>query len=144
MINAALTISALTSSTVFDLSKTYFTLSGIAGVNPKVATIGAVVFAKFAVQIDLQLEFDGREILPTWNTGYVPMGASSRESYHSISYGSEAFELNDNFRQVAMSFARTMPLEDSADAATNRALYSDSPGDVYHGATLDPSIVKAM
>ena len=142
MINAALTISALTSSTVFDLSKTYFMLSGIAGVNPKVATIGAVAFAKFAVQIDLQVEFDGREIPSTWSTGYVPMGASSRESYPTTIYGSEVFELNDDLRQVAISFARTVSLEDSADAAKNRALYSDSPGDVYHAATLDPSIVE--
>ena len=142
MINAALSISALTSSTIFNLSKTYFILSGIAGVNPKVATIGAVAFAKFAVQIDLQVEFDGREIPSTWSTGYVPMGASSREAYPSIMYGSEVFELNDDLRQVAMSFARTVSLEDSADAAKNRALYSDSPSDVYHAATLDPSIVE--
>jgi purine nucleoside permease len=72
VMNPALTISSLTSSIVFDLSKTYFVLSGIAGVNPKVATIGTVAFAKFAVQIDLQVEFDGREIPLTWSTGYVP------------------------------------------------------------------------
>jgi purine nucleoside permease len=142
VINAALTIAALTSSTVFDLSKTYFLLSGIAGVNPKVATIGAVAFAKFAVQVDTQLEFDGREIPSTWSTGYVPMGADSRGSYPKIIHGSEVFELNDDLRQVAISFARTASLEDSAAAAKNRALYSNSPGDIYHAATLDPSILE--
>lgn len=141
MINAALSISALTSSTVFDLSKTYFIISGIAGVNPKAATIGAVAFAKFAVQIDLQLEFDGREIPSTWSTGYVPMGATSRESYPQSIYGSEVFELNDDLRQLAISFARTASLEDSAAAVENRTLYSNSPNGVYNAATLDPSIV---
>ena len=142
VINAALAISALTSSTIFDLSKTYFMLSGIAGVNPKVATIGAVTFAKFAVQIDLQLEFDGREIPSTWRTGYVPMGATSHKSYPQTLYGSEVFELNNDLRQIAISFAKTASLEDSAAAAKNRALYSDSPDGIYHAATLDPSIVE--
>lgn len=142
MINAALAISALTASNAFDLSKTYFMLSGIAGVNPKVATIGAVAFAKFAVQVDLQLEFDRRETPSTWSTGYVPIGASSRDSYPSHIYGSEAFELNDDLRQVVIPFTRMASLEDSADAAKNRALYSDSPGSIYHAATLDPSIVE--
>lgn len=142
MINAALSISALTSSTAFDLSKTYFLLSGIAGVNPKVATIVAVAFAKFAVQIDLQLEFDGREIPSTWSTGYVPMGAASHEYYPQTFYGSEVFELNDDLRQLAISFAKTTSLEDSAAAAQNRALYSHSPANIYHAATLGPSIVE--
>jgi purine nucleoside permease len=141
VINAALSISALTSSNMFDLSQTYFILSGIGGVNPKAATIGAVAIAKFAVQIDLQLEFDGREIPFNWTTGYVPMGAASRESYPQIIYGSEVFELNDNLRQIAISFAKTASLEDSEQAAANRALYSNSPGGIYNAATLDPSIV---
>jgi purine nucleoside permease len=41
-----------------------------------------------------------------------------------------------------MFFARTASLEDSAAAAKNRALYSDSPSGVYHASTLDPSIVE--
>jgi purine nucleoside permease len=51
VMNAALTISSLTSSIVFvfDLSKTYFVLSGITGVNPKIAIISTVAFAKFTV-----------------------------------------------------------------------------------------------
>jgi purine nucleoside permease len=39
-INAGLTIFALTSSTAVDLSKAYFMLSRIPGVNPKIATVG--------------------------------------------------------------------------------------------------------
>ncbi|OJJ34561.1 hypothetical protein ASPWEDRAFT_158494, partial [Aspergillus wentii DTO 134E9] len=134
LINAALSVSAIISSTIFDLSKTYFLLSGIAGVNPKQATIGAVAFAKFAVQVDLQMEYDAREIPSTWESGYVPMDA---EDLH----GSEVYELNDNLRQMAISFARTAVLEDSAAAAENRALY-DIPGGRYHAATLKPNIVE--
>ncbi|KAF4635810.1 hypothetical protein G7Y89_g2279 [Cudoniella acicularis] len=141
VINAALSVATVTSSPLFGLSKNYFLLTGIAGVNPKLGTIGAVTFAKFAVQVDTQLEFDGREIPSTWSTGYVPMGADSPESFPRIIHGSEVYELNDDLRQVCISFARTATLEDSAAAAEHRALYAGSPNGIYHAATLDPSII---
>jgi purine nucleoside permease len=52
----------LVKSPKFDLTKTYFLIAGIAGVNPKVATLGSVAFAKYAIQIALQYEFDAREV----------------------------------------------------------------------------------
>ena len=61
-INAATTITALVRSPKFDLTTTYFMIAGIAGVNPKVATLGSVAFAKYAVQIALEYEFDAREV----------------------------------------------------------------------------------
>jgi purine nucleoside permease len=142
VVNAALAISALTTSTLFVLSKTYFMLSGIAGVNPKVATIGSVALARFAVQVDLQLEFDAREIPKTWTTGYVPMGAPSHDSYPDTIMGSEVFELNDNLRQYAISFAKMATLVDSAAAAKDRALYANSPEGVYDAATSTPRIIE--
>ena len=50
-INAATSVSALVFSGYFDLKKTYFLIAGIAGVNPEVATLGSVTFAKYAVQV---------------------------------------------------------------------------------------------
>jgi purine nucleoside permease len=61
-INAATSIASLVMSPKFDLTKTYFLIAGIAGVNPKVATLGSVAFAKYAIQIALQYEFDAREV----------------------------------------------------------------------------------
>lgn len=142
LVNAALTLSAITSSALFDLSKTYFLLSGIGGVNPKVATIGSVALAKFAVQVDLQLEFDAREIPSTWPTGYVPMGARSHDSYPDTIMGSEVFELNNNLRQLALSFASAATLEDSLAASKNRALYAESPGGIYDAATSEPGVIE--
>lgn len=87
-INAAATITALTFSRLFDLRLTYFlskydqsekkkiqdeikedaidmnvnfTVAGIAGVNPKIAGIGSVTFARYAVQVALQYEIDGEQ-----------------------------------------------------------------------------------
>ncbi|KAJ5538398.1 hypothetical protein N7494_007877 [Penicillium frequentans] len=142
LINAALTLSAICSSPLFDMSKTYFLLSGIGGVNPKVATIGSVAVARFAVQVDLQLQFDAREIPSEWMTGYVPMGAPSHDSFPDTIMGSEAFELNNNLRQLVISFAKTANLTDSPTAAKNRALYANSPGGIYEAATLNPQIVE--
>lgn len=61
-INAATTITSLVRSPKFDLTTTYFLIAGIAGVNPKVATLGSVAFAKYAVQIALGYEIDAREV----------------------------------------------------------------------------------
>ena len=127
VVNAALSVSALLNSTKFDLRQTYFILSGIGGVNPKVATIGSVAIAKFAVQIDMQLEFDAREIPENWTTGYVPMGAATQHSWPDTITGSEVFELNDNLRKHAITFSQAAKLEDSTAAAENRALYVGSP-----------------
>lgn len=68
-INAASTITALTFSPLFDFTSTYFLIAGIAGVNPEVATLGSVTFARYAVQVALQYEFDAREIPDNYTTG---------------------------------------------------------------------------
>ena len=61
-INAAATVSALVHSQRFDLSSTYFMVAGIGGVNPEVATICAVTFARYAIQVAMQYEIDPREL----------------------------------------------------------------------------------
>ena len=61
-INAGTTMTSLVRSPKFDLTTTYFMIAGIAGVNPKVATLGSVAFAKYAVQVALEYEFDAREV----------------------------------------------------------------------------------
>ena len=68
-INAASSMTALTFSGLFDFTKTYFLIAGIAGVSPKVATLGSVTFAKYAIQVALQYEFDPREIPANFTTG---------------------------------------------------------------------------
>ena len=55
---------------MFDLTKTYFLISGIAGGNPHYVTTGSAVFSRFAVQSDLQFEIDAREMPKGWDTGY--------------------------------------------------------------------------
>lgn len=54
-INAAASVMALVLSPRFDLTQTYFFIAGVAGVSPEVATIGSVTFARYAVQVGLQV-----------------------------------------------------------------------------------------
>ena len=80
-INAASSITAFVQSPKFNLTKSYFMVAGIAGINPEVATTGSVTFAKYAVQVALQYEFDIRDIPNNFTTGYVPFGAYSPQGY---------------------------------------------------------------
>jgi purine nucleoside permease len=68
-INAAVTISSLIASNLFDLTNTYFMIAGIAGINPKHGTLGDVAFSKYAIQVALQYEFDAREMPENFTTG---------------------------------------------------------------------------
>lgn len=142
VVNAALSVSALISSDVFDLSKTYFLITGIAGVNPRKATIGSVALPKFAIQVDTQMEFDAREIPTDWRTGYVPLGAGSVDSYPKFITGSEIYELSDALRKQAMLFAKNVKLQDSSRAKEYRARFAESPRDIYHAATLEPKVLE--
>jgi purine nucleoside permease len=61
----------------FDLSKAYWIIAAIAGVDPKKASVASTPWAKFVVDGDLSYQIDAREIPRSWSTGYVPLGRSS-------------------------------------------------------------------
>ncbi|MCJ1245078.1 hypothetical protein MMC30_002279 [Trapelia coarctata] len=138
-INAATTISALTFSPLFTLTKTYFLIAGIAGINPEIATTGSVTFARYAVQVALQYEFDAREIPANFSTGYVPQGSTSPTQYPQSIYGTEVFEVSDALRQLAIGFAKTATLNDTAVAQAYRANYASSAA--YTAGSEAPGVV---
>jgi purine nucleoside permease len=138
-INAAGTIGAFSLSDAFDLTKTYFMIAGIAGVNPEVATLASVTFAKYAVQVALQYEFDPREIPGNFSTGYIPLGAYAPDHYPQSIYGTEVFEVNEKLRDIAVAFAGTAELNDTDTAKAYRALYT--PVAAYAAGAEPPSVV---
>lgn len=138
-INAATTISALTLSDTFDLTTTYTMVAGIAGVSPKVTTLGSVTFARYAIQVALAYEFDAREIPANFTTGYIPLGATAPSEYPQNIYGTEVFELNAALRDLAVDFASSAALNDSDAAIAYRAKYA--PDEEYKAATAGPSVV---
>lgn len=144
MINAALTIAALLASPEFELSKTYFLIAGVGGINPTVGTLGSVVLAQYAVQVDLQYELDSREIPADWTTGYFPQGSHYPTEPPQTWYGTEVFELNNNLRKAAVEFARNASLLDAPRVREYSKKYASSHDGTFNTAhTSTPSIIEA-
>ncbi|KAJ7168284.1 purine nucleoside permease [Mycena crocata] len=135
-INAASTISSLLHSRCFNLTSTYFMVAGIAGVNPKMATIGGVTFARYAVQVALQYEFDAREVPAEFATGYFPQGSKAPGQVPGWWDGTEVFEVNEALRQVAFNYATSATLIDSEAAQNVRANFTD-----FVAGAAAPSVV---
>ncbi|KAK8157615.1 putative purine nucleoside permease [Phyllosticta citrichinensis] len=125
-INAAVTLTSLVRSGLFNLRQTYFLTGGIGGINPEIGTTASVTFARFSIQVALQYELDAREKPENFSTGYFPQDTNFPDQYPQSIYGTEVFEVNDALRQVAIGFATKASLNDSAAAATYRANYAKS------------------
>ncbi|KAI2463500.1 putative purine nucleoside permease [Annulohypoxylon bovei var. microspora] len=139
-INAAASTMAFLLSERFDLSKTYFLLAGIAGINPKLGTLGSIALSRFSVQVGLQYEIDAREMPANFSTGYFSYGANAPDQYPSTVYGTEVMEVNENLRDAAVKLARNAKLADSTGAAEYRAKYS-AGGALYAAATDGPGVI---
>ncbi|KAI0339736.1 NUP-domain-containing protein [Trametopsis cervina] len=138
-INAVATVSALIYSNLFDLRRTYFLIAGVAGISPKMATIGGVTFARFAVHVGLQFEIDAREVPAHFATGYIPQGAETPDQYPTRIYGTEVYELNDNLRRRAIDLANRATLVDDKLSHIYRTKYASNPD---HAPALSrPSVV---
>lgn len=139
-INAAASMTALVLSPALDLSHTYFLFTGIAGVNPKLATLGGVALARYTVQVALQYELDARS-LPSreqrqkarqgaeeekgdWPSGYFAYGTDFPLEYPRITYGSEVFELSAALRERAHGWSASANLSDADGPRSYRQLYS--------------------
>ena len=139
-INAASTISALIYSNKFVLTKTYFLIAGIAGINPHLATTGSVTFAQYAVQLDLQYEFSASQVPTNDSSGYFPQDAyypdsPSANDYPLEIYGTEAFEVNKALRDRFIEVASHTKLNDTSAAMAYRKNYDYAP------ANQPPSVV---
>ncbi|KAI1089419.1 purine nucleoside permease [Rostrohypoxylon terebratum] len=140
-INAATSMMAFVLSDRFDLTKSYFLLAGIAGINPKLGTLGSVALSRFSVQVALQYEIDAREMPDNFSTGYFSYGTYGPGEYPANIYGTEVQELNEDLRDAAVTFAQGATLADSAGAAEYRSKYSTEDGHYAAGAEA-PSVIK--
>lgn len=140
-INAAATITAVVLSGKLNLTQTYWMVGGIAGVNPKLGTLGTVALARYAVQVALQYELDAREMPENFTTGYFPFGTFLPDQYPAIIYGTEVIEVNAALREAAFTFALNANLSDNDAGAKYRAKYAPQ-GVAYVAATQKPSVIK--
>src|ERR1700679_1641434 len=97
--SAAASIMALGLDPRFDLSKAYWILAGIAGIDPNRASVGSAVWASHIVDGDLAYEIDAREIPAHWSSGIVPYDRAApleQPAPPAVSVNGEmAHELND-------------------------------------------------
>ncbi|KAI1452016.1 putative purine nucleoside permease [Annulohypoxylon moriforme] len=140
-INAAASMTAFVLSELFDLTKTYFLLAGIAGVNPKLGTLGSIALSRFTVQVALQYEIDAREMPDNFSSGYFSYGTYAPDEYPSVVYGTEVHELNEDLRDAAVDLAQRARLADSAGAAAYRAKYGTDNG-LYSAGASEPGVIK--
>ena len=124
---AAASIMALGMDPRFDLTKAYWLVAGIAGVDPADATLGSAAWAEWVVDGDLAHEIDAREIPPGWKTGYVPLRRSvPYELPRNNQDSGEAYHLNPALVRWAFQLTRNVPLVDTDAMRRERALFPEA------------------
>ena len=134
---AAATIMALGLDPRFDLSKAYWVIAGIAGIDPEDASLGSAAWAEWIVDGDLGHEIDAREIPADWKTGMVPLRKSvPYEQPKETGDTAEVFRLDPGLVEWAYQLTKDVALTESEQMTAERALY---PGAI---AKRTPFVLK--
>jgi len=134
--NAAASIMALAFSNQFDLSKTYFLVAGIGGIDPMQGTLGSTAWARFLVEFGAQWEVDGRERPAEWQSGFIGEGSTAPDSLPTITNHTEVFELNAELVNAGFTLSRDVALADNPEAKASRAKFAYAP------ANQPPSVIE--
>lgn len=127
---AGLQLLALGLDSRFDLSKTYWLVNGIAGVDPSAASIGSAAWARWVVDGDIAYEVDPRDAPGDWPYGLVPLGGKRPNDTAELPAWAPkpmAWQLNAELVGWAYQMTRSTPLPDSAEARTHRARFISFP-----------------
>jgi adenosine deaminase-related growth factor len=126
--NATAAIMALGADPRFDLSKAYWLVAGIAGVDPDDASIGSAAWASYVLDGDLVREFDARESPAGWPYGRIAIGAKGPNQLPAGPRSETVlYELNRPLAEWAYSLTRNVALADTPEAAALRARYKKHP-----------------
>ncbi len=125
---AAATTMALGLDPRFDLSKAYWLVAGIAGIDPEDASIGSAAWSAYLVDGDLGHEIDVREIPEDWPFGYFarrtqfPFDPAKPEPT-----GGEMYLANTALRDWAYELTRELELPDLPGLKEVRDEYTEHP-----------------
>ena len=110
----------------FDLSHAYWLVAGIAGINPRYASVGSAAWARHVVNGDSAYQIDAREIPPDWSTGIFPL--ESKHPYDPKAKPAEGqlFTLDPGLVQWAYRLTRNVPLADDAGMQQVRGQYHEA------------------
>jgi purine nucleoside permease len=120
---AAGSIMALGLDPRFDLSKAYWIVAGIAGIDPADGSLGSAAWAEWVVDGDLGYEIDGREIPADWSTGFVPLSKAKPYELPRAEDHGEVYHLNAKLTDWAFHLTEHVDLADTPEMQTDRATY---------------------
>ncbi|MGF2507541.1 TolC family protein [Ralstonia pseudosolanacearum] len=104
--NAASSVSALIHSGQFDLSRAYFLVAGIAGIDPSQGTLGTAAWARYLVDSDLAWEIDAREVPADWPNGFIGINTQGPGQKPPLNYKTEIFRVNEALLQKALALSK--------------------------------------
>src|SRR5882724_40370 len=110
---SAASIMALGMDPRFDLTKAYWLVAGISGINPDRGSLGSAAWAEWVVDGDLAREIDAREIPADWKTGYLPLRGSVPYEQPQSSNEGESYHLNPALVDWAFHLTERIALVDS-------------------------------
>ena len=125
--NAAASTLALALDSRFDLTKTYFLVAGIAGIDPARGTTGTATWARHLVDVGIAHEIDAREMPRQWKTGYLGLMTKGNNEKPKFEYRTEYAQLDEALLQKALALSKSVTLEDSDKARVYRARYKTGP-----------------
>lgn len=138
---AAASVMALGLDPRFDLTRAWFVIAGVAGIDPARGSLGSVVLPEYVVDGDLTHEIDAREIAAEWPDGFVPIGKSLpyEEPRADRFNGDDGIVHRLNSERIAWAFAQVhdTPLLDTAAMAARRTQFS--PAATAH---LPPAVLR--
>jgi purine nucleoside permease len=125
---AAASIMALGLDSRFDLSRAYWIVAGIAGIDPADASLGSAAWAEYVADGDLAHEIDAREIPKEWSTGLIPLRKSSPfERPLKPELEGEIYRLRPSLVEWAFQLTRSVELADTEAMRTTRERYTAHP-----------------
>ncbi|ADM10355.1 putative purine nucleoside permease [Parvularcula bermudensis HTCC2503] len=111
----------------FDVSKAYWLVAGIAGIDPEDASIGSAAWATYLVDGDLAHEIDPREIPEDWETGYFARYTTGPNDPNRPEPTGELFIANTALRDWAFELTKDIELPDDPQIAEERASFTEHP-----------------
>jgi purine nucleoside permease len=111
----------------FDLTRAYWLVAGIAGIDPDNASIGSAAWARYLVDGDLAHEIDAREIPKDWKTGYFALHSKGPNDPSPPTDQGEIFEVNPVLRDWAYALTKDLVLPDDPKIQAERARFTDHP-----------------
>ena len=125
---AAISTLALGQDPRFDLSKAYWLVAAIAGVNPDKGSVGSAAWIGAVIDSDFGYAIDPRETPKGWTTGQIPFERKAPyETPAPAQPNSNLFRLNTGLRDWAFDLTRDAAIPDNAALQALRAPYVGLP-----------------